>query len=65
MAADEGVAPTAVDLACGVGGASFGLRLAGFDVQVGIDTNAQALQTYNINIFGADGRQHDLGEWTA
>jgi DNA (cytosine-5)-methyltransferase 1 len=37
--------PRAADLFCGAGGLGFGLDRAGFDVVVGVDHNADALQT--------------------
>ncbi|MCF6488777.1 DNA cytosine methyltransferase [Escherichia coli] len=34
-----------IDFFCGCGGASEGLRQAGFDVELGIDIDAQASET--------------------
>jgi len=39
----------AIDFFCGCGGASEGLRQAGFDVLLGIDIDAQASETYKVN----------------
>jgi DNA (cytosine-5)-methyltransferase 1 len=38
--------PTAVDLFCGAGGLSLGLSEAGFEVILGVDTDAEALETH-------------------
>lgn len=38
--------PTAIDLFCGAGGLSLGLRDAGFDVVMGIDHDAEAIETH-------------------
>jgi len=38
-----------IDFFCGCGGASEGLRQAGFDVELGIDIDAQASETYKAN----------------
>lgn len=38
-----------IDFFCGCGGASEGLRQAGFDVELGIDIDPQASQTYKAN----------------
>lgn len=40
----------AVDLFCGAGGLSFGLKKGGFDVVLGIDIDQTALKTYKDNI---------------
>ncbi|WP_247729571.1 DNA cytosine methyltransferase [Halovivax limisalsi] len=42
--------PSAIDLFCGAGGLSQGLRKAGFDVQWAIDSDAAAVETYRQNI---------------
>lgn len=39
--------PLAADLFCGAGGLSLGLREAGFDVVVGVDTDQYALETHS------------------
>lgn len=41
--------PTAIDLFCGSGGLSEGLRQAGFDVSIGIDNDENAIKTYDKN----------------
>ena len=41
--------PTVIDLFCGAGGFSEGFRQAGFDVMLGIDSNKQAITTFNNN----------------
>src|SRR5579862_8031320 len=41
--------PTAVDLFCGAGGLSEGLRQAGYKVIGGIEIDALACKTYKIN----------------
>lgn len=38
-----------LDLFCGCGGLSEGFRLAGYDIVMGIDINAPAIETYNFN----------------
>ena len=38
--------PTAIDLFCGAGGLSLGLRDAGFEVVMGIDHDAEAIETH-------------------
>jgi len=44
--------PTAIDLFCGAGGLSLGLRDAGFSVLVGADSDAAAIETYAANLPG-------------
>lgn len=44
--------PTAVDLFCGAGGLSLGLERAGFDVVVGADSDAWAVQSHAANLSG-------------
>jgi DNA (cytosine-5)-methyltransferase 1 len=41
--------PTVFDLFCGAGGFSEGFRQAGFDIVLGIDSNKQAINTFNNN----------------
>jgi DNA (cytosine-5)-methyltransferase 1 len=41
--------PTVVDLFCGCGGFSAGFKLAGFEVLLGVDSDATAIQTFNRN----------------
>lgn len=44
--------PTAVDLFCGAGGLSLGLEQAGFDVVLGADSDAWAVETHAANLPG-------------
>lgn len=44
--------PTAADLFCGAGGLSLGLQAAGFQVVMGIDNDAEALETHRANFPG-------------
>jgi hypothetical protein len=53
--------PRAVDLFCGAGGLSLGLRDAGFSVVVGADSNAWAVETHTTNLGGL-GYVGDLSE---
>lgn len=41
--------PTAVDLFCGAGGLSLGLRNAGFNVVLGLDSDSHVVDTYRAN----------------
>lgn len=43
-----------IDFFCGCGGASEGLRQAGFDIELGIDNDPQASETYRANFPKAD-----------
>jgi DNA (cytosine-5)-methyltransferase 1 len=42
--------PTCVDLFCGAGGLSLGLRRAGFDVRAAVDNDAPSVATYTRNL---------------
>lgn len=42
-----------LDLFCGAGGLSYGFKCAGFDVLLGIDNDAKALETYELNHKGS------------
>jgi DNA (cytosine-5)-methyltransferase 1 len=42
-------APTAVDLFCGAGGLTLGLKQAGFNVVAGVEIRKDYVQTYNAN----------------
>lgn len=53
--------PTAVDLFCGAGGLSLGLRDAGFEVLVGADNDHRAVETHTANIGGL-GYRDDLSD---
>jgi DNA (cytosine-5)-methyltransferase 1 len=44
--------PTAIDLFCGAGGLSLGLRNAGFSVLLGADADARAVETHEANLGG-------------
>jgi DNA (cytosine-5)-methyltransferase 1 len=44
--------PTAIDLFCGAGGLSLGLRDAGFTVLLGADADRHAIQTHHGNLGG-------------
>jgi DNA (cytosine-5)-methyltransferase 1 len=44
--------PRAIDLFCGAGGLSLGLRDAGFSVLVGADADAWAVETHTANVGG-------------
>ena len=44
--------PRAIDLFCGAGGLSLGLRDAGFSVLVGADANEWAVETHTANLGG-------------
>ena len=44
--------PRAIDLFCGAGGLSLGLRDAGFNVLVGADSNQWAVETHTANLGG-------------
>ena len=44
--------PRAIDLFCGAGGLSLGLRDAGFSVLVGADVDAHAVETHTANVGG-------------
>ena len=56
---------TAIDLFCGAGGLSAGFAQEGYQIALGIDFDAAAVETYAAN-FGADkARQEDLLDFTA
>lgn len=56
-----GMTPTCVDLFCGAGGLSLGLRLAGFDLVCAVDSSPLAVQTYRANL-GQHVRQERIEE---
>jgi DNA (cytosine-5)-methyltransferase 1 len=41
--------PNCIDLFCGAGGLSYGFQSAGFNVLLGIDNDAKALKTFELN----------------
>ena len=49
MTASRRVRFSAIDLFCGCGGLSLGLRRAGFKVLAAIDNNSLSIATYRIN----------------
>ena len=55
----------AVDLFCGCGGLSAGLRSAGFEVAAGVDFDAASLQTYRENFPQGQAFQADLTDRNA
>ena len=48
----EASAPTAIDLFCGAGGLSLGLKDAGFSILVGADSDAASVETHVANLGG-------------
>ena len=52
--------PVAVDLFCGCGGISSGLRNAGFKILAGVDVEKHYIQTYRVNFPEAESLQFDL-----
>ncbi len=58
--------PTSVDLFCGAGGLSLGLKLAGWDAKVAADYDAQACATYKLNFPDTEVIQGDVRkvDWT-
>ncbi len=51
-----------IDLFCGAGGLSAGLRKSGFDIKIGVDNNVQAIETYKINFKNATALLADIRE---
>lgn len=41
---------TAVDLFCGAGVGAYGVKKAGYEILFGVDNDAEAVRTYNLNI---------------
>lgn len=56
-------APKALDLFCGAGGLSLGLKRAGFDVIYALDHDDDSISTYNLNL-GAHGHVGDVRRLT-
>jgi DNA (cytosine-5)-methyltransferase 1 len=50
--AQSAAGPTAIDLFCGAGGLSLGLRNAGFRILVGADNDPSSVRTHSANIGG-------------
>jgi DNA (cytosine-5)-methyltransferase 1 len=48
----DAAAPTAIDLFCGAGGLSLGLRDAGFTILVGADADPWSVETHTANLEG-------------
>jgi len=53
-------APTAVDLFCGAGGLSHGLRLAGFKILSAVDVDSDACRSYELNHPGVPVHEDDI-----
>src|SRR2546430_17011927 len=53
-------APTAIDLFCGCGGLSAGLRMAGFRVLAGVDLEPRYMATFAHNFRDAQSLRLDL-----
>lgn len=51
----------AIDLFCGAGGLSYGFQKAGFNILIGVDNDAKALETFELN---HDGSQTICGDIT-
>ena len=56
--------PTAIDLFCGCGGLSAGLRRAGFQIIAGADIEPKPLETFRLNFPDAHALHLDLAQWT-
>jgi DNA (cytosine-5)-methyltransferase 1 len=58
------VPTTAIDLFCGAGGFSLGLKMAGFTIQCALDNDPRAVETYSHNfgpiVYGKDARTFDI-----
>lgn len=53
-----------LDLFCGAGGLSYGFECAGFDILVGIDNDAKALETFELNHKGSKSICGDITQIT-
>lgn len=53
---------TCIDLFCGAGGLSLGFDMAGFDVGLGVDSDASALRTFQVNHTSANILQANVAE---
>lgn len=54
----------AIDLFCGCGGLSYGFEEAGYNILLGIDNDAKALETFKLNHVGAKAICGDITEVT-
>ena len=53
-----------IDLFSGAGGLSYGFESAGFDILLGIDNDAKALETFELNHHGAKSICGDITQIT-
>ncbi len=54
----------AIDLFCGCGGLSYGFEQAGFNILLGIDNDSKALETFELNHYGAKSICGDITQIT-
>lgn len=54
----------AIDLFCGCGGMSYGFEKAGYNILLGIDNDSKALETFELNHYGAKSICGDITEVT-
>ena len=52
--------PTVIDLFCGAGGLSYGFEKAGFNVLLGVDSDENAIKTFNLNHKNSKGICKDI-----
>ena len=65
MSQDSDGSPTVIDLFCGAGGLSDGLRQAGFDAVAGVDFDKHAIATYKANHPNATPFNRDIADVSA